>query len=235
VELTLEEAQRFRQKLITEVFPELNWYLSENGHTLVARQLRCEVSQVYQRFSRPEHLGCMRRIIRGETSSSKGEAYSTDRIDTVWTSLAELNRNEELAAAIRSRDTSDETGLARELFGCPVQTLTGRIRGRVSFTAARNTPFQGLAADGAKLALYQLVRSGYRVHAFVHDEFVLSLPDTADWAAEPQRIDSIVCSAMSEVCGAVPIAVEGARMKRWYKKAKAVHHPQTGELLVWSP
>jgi hypothetical protein len=40
---------------------------------------------------------------------------------------------------------------------------------------------------------------------------------------------------MAEVCGTVPIAVEGAVMKRWYKKAKAIRDPTTGCLLNWEP
>ena len=37
-----------------------------------------------------------------------------------------------------------------------VFTLTGRKRGNTSYCAEKNTPFQGLAADGAKIALYNL-------------------------------------------------------------------------------
>jgi hypothetical protein len=43
--------------------------------------------------------------------------------------------------------------LEAKLFGTDVATLTGRLRGGVSFTQSCNTPFSGLAADGAKLGL----------------------------------------------------------------------------------
>ena len=56
-----------------------------------------------------------------------------------------------------------------------VQTRTGRIRAACTYTAARNTPFQGLAADGTKIALYRLKEAGYRVSNFIHDEFVIEL------------------------------------------------------------
>ena len=42
-----------------------------------------------------------------------------------------------------------------------VATLTGRIRGRVRYSQARNTPFQGLAADGATPAGRRRHRSIY--------------------------------------------------------------------------
>jgi hypothetical protein len=64
----------------------------------------------------------------------------------------------DLAPDLAGREGSD--WLCNRLFQTGVATLTGRIRGRNSFTQARNTPFQGLAADGAKLALWGLMRNG---------------------------------------------------------------------------
>ena len=125
--------------------------------------------------------------------------------DRYGLACAKLNCNSELEEAIRQRDSSEATGLARKLFGSPTMTLTGRVRGRVSFAAARNTPFSGLAADGAKLAVYQLVRAGYVVRAFIHDEFLVELPDDADWVNGPKRIDKIICDAMASVCGSCPL------------------------------
>ena len=51
-------------------------------------------------------------------------------------------------------------------------TLTGRKRDNTSFCAEKNTPFQGLAADGAKLAMYNLDKAGFKVVGFVHDEII---------------------------------------------------------------
>ena len=82
--------------------------------------------------------------------------------------------------------------------------LAGRLRGRVSFTASRNTPFQALAGDGAKLALWSLLRSGYRIVAFIHDEVVIELPMGADHAAEAERINRIMCEEMQRVIDPVP-------------------------------
>jgi hypothetical protein len=48
------------------------------------------------------------------------------------------------------------------------------------FTQSCNTPFSGLAADGAKLALWNLTHVGFRVVAFVHDEIVLEIPENGD-------------------------------------------------------
>jgi hypothetical protein len=65
---------------------------------------------------------------------------------------------------------------------------TGRLRQGVTYTMQRNTPFQGLAADGAKLALWNLFKQGFKLVGFVHDEIILELPaDPELYAlAEPQ-------------------------------------------------
>jgi hypothetical protein len=43
--------------------------------------------------------------------------------------------------------------LAAKVCHAGVATLSGRVRGRVTYSQARNTPFQGLAADGAALRI----------------------------------------------------------------------------------
>jgi hypothetical protein len=55
---------------------------------------------------------------------------------------------------------------------------------------------QGLAADGAKLAMYRLGREGYRVVNFIHDEFLIELPDDADHFAQACRIERILVEEM---------------------------------------
>lgn len=84
------------------------------------------------------------------------------------------------------------------------------------------------------MALYELIRAGYSVNAFIHDEFILTIRDDADWNTVPRDIERIVCEQMQSVCGSVPIAAEGVRMKRWFKNAKPVWSNE-GELLVWEP
>jgi acyl-CoA-binding protein len=113
-----------------------------------------------------------------------------------------------------------------------VVTLTGRVRGGVTFCQAHNTPFQGLAADGAKLALWKLLKARYRLVGFVHDEVLIELPIDADHTAEAERIDGIMCSTMQELTGAVPIACEYALSSMWSKQAEAVF-TEDGKLIPW--
>jgi DNA polymerase I-like protein with 3'-5' exonuclease and polymerase domains len=113
-----------------------------------------------------------------------------------------------------------------------VTTLTGRVRGGVSYTQARNTPFQGLSADGAKLALFELIQAGYRVVAFVHDEVVIEIPEDVDHAAEARYIESLMNLSMQCVTGDVPVTCEYALCRRWSKKARACFDRE-GRLVPW--
>ena len=122
--------------------------------------------------------------------------------------------------------------LFRRLFHSAATTPTGRVRGRVRYAQARNTPFQGLAADGAKLALWNLIHADYRVVAFIHDEVVIELPEDADHAAEADRIRGIMNRAMEQVTGDVPVDSEYVLARRWSKKARLIHDAD-GRLLPW--
>jgi DNA polymerase I-like protein with 3'-5' exonuclease and polymerase domains len=69
--------------------------------------------------------------------------------------------------------------------------------------------------------MFALIRAGYRVVAFVHDEFVIELPDDADHTAEARAIEAIMNREMERVTGSVPVGCEYALCRRWSKQAKA--------------
>ena len=89
-----------------------------------------------------------------------------------------------------------------------VYTLTGRYRGNTTFCSEKNTPFQGLAADGAKLALYELDKAGFRLTGFVHDEVICEFPKSM--AEEKlKEMEEIMIKAMRQVVPDVRVGVEG--------------------------
>jgi hypothetical protein len=117
-----------------------------------------------------------------------------------------------------------------------VATLTGRVRGRVAYSQVRNTPFQGLAADGAALALFDLVREGFRVVGFVHDEVLVELPDEGGYVREAtvRRVEKIMCDAMAKVLvGGIAVACESAMSERWSKKARLIC--KDAKVYPWKP
>jgi DNA polymerase I-like protein with 3'-5' exonuclease and polymerase domains len=233
VTMTTEQATEFRDKLTNTIYPELALYLSEDPAQLLATSLQADVATVRATLRKQWQYGLLKRITDGQTAKADGTPYTADTIRTTWQQLEQLNRNPALTGPIAQRDTT-ETSPLRRLLNTPVATTTGRIRGGVTFTAARNTPFSGLAADGAKLAMWQLLLAGYRVVAFVHDEFLIELPRDADHTTEAERINTICCSSMQQLVGTIPIACEYSLADRWYKQATAVRD-SGGKLIPWTP
>jgi DNA polymerase I-like protein with 3'-5' exonuclease and polymerase domains len=231
VDLSLEEATLFRDRLIGEIYPELGEYLKEDSIGTLSSNLRTSAFRVRSCFDSDGTLGAVRRIVSGKGRSS-GEAYGEAFVSRIWDSLRTLNQNPKLRDLIAQRQGGDL--LFRELFFSPVVTITGRLRGRVGFSQSRNTPFQGIAADGAKIALWNLFRSGFRVVAFIHDEFLIELPVDSDHTEEAFRIDRILCESMERLSGSVPISCEYALSERWYKEAEAVFDDRK-KLRLWKP
>lgn len=126
----------------------------------------------------------------------------------------------------------------------PVRQLgSGRVRSGATYTSGANTYFQGLAADGAKHAMWLLFKACYtdersplfgcRVWGFIHDEFLLMGPrDSAHaWA---QEASTIMVDAMMKYTPQVKQAAPPALMERWYKSADPVYTHE-GALIPWCP
>ena len=233
VTMTIDQATQFRTMLTEHIYPEIGLYLSDDPAIALAATLQADTVQVRAVFNQPRQYGMLRKVTEGNNCKADGTRYSDAVVSKVWNQLAALNRNPGLVQAIVDRDTTPTSPL-RKLLHSPVATPTGRIRGAVTFTAARNTPFSGLAADGAKLAMWQLLLAGYRVVAFVHDEFVIELPIDSDHTAQAKHVEHICCYAMQQLVGDIPIECEYALASRWYKQAAAVRDA-VGKLIPWQP
>jgi hypothetical protein len=233
VEFTLEEAKKLRELLTKEIYKELDLYLAEDGIALIARNLWADINKVRSELG-DTHLSSIHKILAGDPKRVDGERYNPSFVSRIWASLAGLNRNADLKEDLENRRPSE--GLAARVCHAGVGTLTGRIRGRVGYSQARNTPFQGLAADGAALALFELVREGFRLAGFIHDEILVELPDEGGYVSETavQRVKEIMCRQMKEVLvGEIPVECEAALAERWSKKAKLV--AADGKVFPWKP
>ena len=121
---------------------------------------------------------------------------------------------------------------------------SGFMRGGCTFTSGCNTYFQGLAARGAKEAMWLLAKACYgddaalagcRPVAFVHDEFILEVPahrERAHLASE--RVQALMVEGMQRFVPDVPIKAEPTLMARWYKEAEPVWGSD-GVLELWTP
>jgi hypothetical protein len=223
VSLTLEEATSLRNSLI-EGYPELRVWLTQDDIAILARNLQEPAvadsiikGQIWWARERL-NFTAMRRVLAGEEKVGGGP-YNTKYTDAIWSDLATLNENPEFTEFLTGRQPDEK--MARRITQGGVSTVTGRIRGSVRFTQAKNSPFQGLAADGAALAIFALVRAGVHVVAFVHDEVVAEVPADGGSVslAAVQQIEEIMVREMSRVCGDITPSVESAVMERWSKSA----------------
>ena len=117
-----------------------------------------------------------------------------------------------------------------------VQVRSGRVRGGAGYCAIANGFFQGLTADGAKAALYEVARECYAVPSsplfgcrpwlFMHDEVGLEIP--RKWigarraAAAAERQAEVMIREMSRFVPDIPTLCSPYMARRWYKGAKAV-------------
>ena len=114
------------------------------------------------------------------------------------------------------------------------RTINGRISRRSSYNASCNYVFQGLVADGAKLALWQLFLEKFPMVNFVHDEIIFEFPEDDTLQDRCKRADKIMIWAMKKVIPDVAVRTEGALTRRWYKKAKELRN-EDGDYLIWEP
>jgi hypothetical protein len=225
VEMTLEQSQAFRTKLINQIYPELSLYLAEDGMALLAQNLGASVEDLWNAFDRertrkPWVVAGIRNLVRGKPLNSKGQPYSQGYRDGVWNTLIAYCRDSELRSSLVQRQGGKS--LCHRLFGSGVVMLTGRIRGGINYSQCRNTPFQGLAADGAKLALWRLIREGFSVVRFIHDEVLLELPDEGGYVSQAiaEHARAIMCQEMESVLvGGIGVGCELALSKYWSKDA----------------
>jgi DNA polymerase-1 len=89
-----------------------------------------------------------------------------------------------------------------------VITDTGFVRANCSYTEYLNCPMQGKVAEGAKIALYNLIRSGHKVVAFVHDQVIVECHKSkAEQALN--EVKKIMIESMQKVIIGVKVDVTG--------------------------
>lgn len=223
VTMSEEQAGELRKKLISVVYPELSLYLQDDPFRVLAGNLSCTKNELWDAMwkdERPHFLPhVVKKIVSGSVYKSDGTCYDREFVARIWSGLRPLmeksGRSEKWKEMVRLGQGCP--ALAERLFRERAITLTGRIRDNISYTEARNTPFQGLAADGAKIALWRLTKAGYRIVAFVHDEVVVEVPQVYAESAEKEVV-YLMSGAMTEAIQCdIPIKVSSMVTKSWSK------------------
>ena len=122
------------------------------------------------------------------------------------------------------------------------QLRSERKRGGVGFTDCANGYVQGLAADGAKKALWEVARGCYvtktsplygcRPVAFIHDEIGIEAPIGQHHEAAVE-LERVMNESMKWALPDVPSTSSPAVCERWYKGADAVL--ENGRYIPWRP
>jgi hypothetical protein len=219
-------------------WPEMEHHLASNELEFLAN------SVMHAWYSHPKVCGpvnfdavpwpvhVFKGIMCGQnTTKTRGRPYEQSEIDWAWSVATQVAAQN--VALSGTQRTVVQTRIQERIAGLDlwnllaprqrfVATLTGRLRGFPRYCAARNTPFQGLAADGGKRALYRLIREGFRVVNFIHDEALIEFRIGADHTALAERVKQVMIDEMRSVVPDVPVTCEYALMRRWYKGAKAL-------------
>lgn len=213
VAMTPAEARAYREGITNTIYPEYKLYLGDSTlETLAANLLlpREVVEGHFQKYSR--NLGmwltCLKKVAEGKGFKKDGTAFSQDFQEDLMHSLVTL---------IQMSDVPEPANY-KDLFWASAITPTGRVRAKCRYTQEKNTPFQSLAADGAKVALWNLIREGFKVVGFIHDEVLVELPDTKRLDQMVQRVESIMVSSMEKVLNnLVPAACSYVVADHWVK------------------
>lgn len=228
IDITLEEAKEFRHKLITEVYPELELYLKDNAYDTLARNIKTTIDNAKAAFPTWSHLRAAFAVVSGELA----EDDDSVTFNNVWLTLRQYSTDPSLQDALQLQQPSYD--LARRIFNGHAVTLSGRIRGHVSFSQRMNSPFQGLAADGNKLAMFTLLRHGYQICGFVHDEMLILIPKDSDYDFHVARVQQILHDAMAEFTPDVEAETEFLLADRWYKNVDEQPRDREGHILPYS-
>lgn len=116
-----------------------------------------------------------------------------------------------------------------------------RARGGVGYSDGNNSPFQGLAADAAKEALWRVVVEMYSVETsplfgaravnFVHDQLLAEGPE-ARYREIAKRLEEVWCAGAQAVVPDILILAPLSVCRRW-SKAFGDPYLVNGELEIW--
>lgn len=120
------------------------------------------------------------------------------------------------------------------------QVGSRRVRGAVGYTDAANSYFQGLVADGAKRALYDVVKAcfmapssplyGARPVLFVHDEIICEVSEARAPAAADE-LARLMCAAMDKHLHTLTMSADAWASRTWRKGLEGVRD-EHGRLVI---
>lgn len=225
VQLTEEEAKNLKE-LWLNTFPEMKSYLQHDDiNDLVSSGLMGEYSQETGRWGDDKVAAFIfKGILNGQVSTKSGREYTQEEIDWAFdiVSKTQFFNKEKYEKAISKKSGSFKLyGDFIRKFNV-VKFKSGRVRGNCTYTQSKNTPFQGMSADGAKWAMILLTLAGFKIVNFIHDEFIFELPLDIDLRKAEAEIKGLMIAGMNMVMPDIKIKAEAEYMINWSKNG--THH-----------
>ena len=255
VQLTDVEVEALSESWL-DLFPEMREFLEDDDGLVInlATSLDLTPTTYFEHTGRntflahPDNAGreglpnpilgaMLLKVVKEPSPKTKtGRLYTSHEVDYFWTQLADhvellpTNCHDDVLHRCPSVDL--QRTIIREFSRGGVFTFSGRLRASATFSARHNTMFQGLAADGAKVALWKLWRADYRLVNFIHDEILVELPEHTNLALHAEIVRHIMIEAMQQVVPDVHIDVQYSVSELWAKNAEVVVDEE-GRLGVW--
>lgn len=216
VSFTEKEAVEAKKIWLT-VYPEMNRHLQDVSLEAVCYNLQVKPSEVRKCFPKNGKWADELRYLRDTLFKWKeiGDKALTEEDIAKLVGLCNKNRPDLIPLI---PEPTQWKNLHDEIFLYRASTLTGRVRGKVGYCDGCNSPFQGLASDGGKEAIWRLMYLGYNVKMFIHDEIVTSI-DSKYSLRDSKRIKQIMIDEMEKVIGHnIPVNCEGHIADFWIKE-----------------
>lgn len=211
-QFTKAEAKEVKQKWFT-LYPEMRQYLEDPTELAMKWQTDAVLAPKLTYLRRRR----LSDYLKLSDKDREKKFTNEEEIDGFWSILNWIAKHKQDPQLTEDVEQRRVTAAVRNLVTYRASTLTGRVRNNVTYTAGANSPFQGTAADGAKEALWRLVRKGVRLMGFVHDSVEVAIPKGKERSIEP-LVNRVLIEAMEFVLGqGVPVAVEGSVSDGWTK------------------
>jgi len=225
-DLSIEEVQQ-RIDAYHDLCPELGPFLEDEVDTglLIALAVGLTAAEYNQAIGSPFSVtgadngpkswlgGMLLKVLRDPYPAKRsGVPYSTAEIEFLWSKAQQMpiDLAPKLAAELAQHEPSEDLHDAvRGWAGNrPVYTITGRLRANASFTASRNSTFQGPAADGAILSLWLLWRAGYKLVSAIHDQIVIESEADERVLERKAEIERLMIEGMHQVIPGMNVRIE---------------------------
>jgi DNA polymerase I-like protein with 3'-5' exonuclease and polymerase domains len=223
-----DEAVQERIAAYHRLCPELTEFLRDevDAGEVVAAELGltparyCEAIGAYHDPHDPEGAipagwtgGMLLKVLRDEAPLTRsGRPYTAEEVAFFWDEAqrlpAPLKPGERARLQARRPDSLLWEAVRNWAGRRPVFTVSGRLRANTTFCSSRNTVFQGAAADGAVLALWNVWRAGYKIVAFVHDQLVVECPADDRVKDRVADVERLMKEGMAQVVPGMLVKVE---------------------------